>query len=152
MRYMSPTELASASTDGTLRLWDLSRPPPAQPQLYSPSVSSAAPGDAAGGTGLKGGAVRTFRGHVNEKNFVGMSATPEFLACGSETNEVHVYLKALSAPVAHRAFDVPPQAVGGPAPPDGQSFISSVSWQPGTRNLVSANSQGYIKVLRLGSA
>ena len=37
--------------------------------------------------------VRTFRGHANEKNFVGLTVNSEFLACGSETNEVFVYHK-----------------------------------------------------------
>ena len=31
---------------------------------------------------------RTYRGHLNEKNFVGLSADGEFIACGSEQNEV----------------------------------------------------------------
>lgn len=37
--------------------------------------------------------VRTFRGHTNEKNFVGLTVNSEYLACGSETNEVYVYHK-----------------------------------------------------------
>lgn len=35
--------------------------------------------------------IRTFRGHENRKNFVGLSASGDYLACGSETNEVVVY-------------------------------------------------------------
>ena len=31
---------------------------------------------------------RIYRGHQNEKNFVGMSVDGEFIACGSEQNEV----------------------------------------------------------------
>lgn len=37
--------------------------------------------------------VRTFRGHTNEKNFVGLTVNSEYVACGSETNEVFVYQK-----------------------------------------------------------
>jgi hypothetical protein len=38
----------------------------------------------------------------------------DFLACGSETNEVYVYYKALSKPVAHQALAA--RALGeGPA-------------------------------------
>ena len=60
MRWLSDGEVVSASTDSTLRLWD----------IHSARES------------------RIFRGHVNEKNFVGLAADSEFIACGSETNEV----------------------------------------------------------------
>ena len=60
MRWLSDGEVVSASTDSTLRLWD----------IHSARES------------------RVFRGHVNEKNFVGLAADSEFIACGSETNEV----------------------------------------------------------------
>ncbi len=37
--------------------------------------------------------VRTLQGHTNEKNFVGLTVNNEYIACGSETNEVFVYHK-----------------------------------------------------------
>ena len=58
--YMNDRELVSASTDSTLRLWN------------NEEKSS----------------VRKFSGHVNEKNFVGLSCEQDFVACGSETSEV----------------------------------------------------------------
>lgn len=39
-----------------------------------------------------------FKGHKNEKNFVGLSVNNEYLACGSETNEVYVYHKVCHYP------------------------------------------------------
>ena len=60
MRYLNSRELVSASTDSTLRLLDTARQR----------------------------AVRTYSGHMNEKNFVGLSSSGDFMACGSETNEV----------------------------------------------------------------
>lgn len=60
MRYLNGTELVSASTDSTLRLWD---------------TKACTAG-------------RVFSGHNNEKNFVGLSVDGDFMACGSETNEV----------------------------------------------------------------
>ena len=60
VRYLSAGELVSASTDSTLRMWDVQ----AHREL------------------------RTFSGHMNEKNFVGLSVDGDFTACGSETNEV----------------------------------------------------------------
>ena len=50
----------SASTDSTLRLWNIEQHT----------------------------MTRLFEGHLNEKNFVGLSADGEFIACGSELNEV----------------------------------------------------------------
>lgn len=60
VRYLNDEEVVSASTDSTLRLWNVNKPH----------------------------AVRVYEGHVNEKNFVGLCADGEFIACGSELNEV----------------------------------------------------------------
>ena len=73
MRWLNEEEVVSASTDSTLRLWN------------------ARTLDA----------TRTFAGHANEKNFVGLGTDSEFIACGSETNEVR-------ARVAQNAAWVPP--------------------------------------------
>ncbi|XWS15516.1 hypothetical protein CRYUN_Cryun34aG0007000 [Craigia yunnanensis] len=76
VKFLSNSELASASTDSTLRLWDVKENLP----------------------------LRTFRGHTNEKNFVGFTVNSEYIACGSETNEVFVYHKAISKPAAWHRF------------------------------------------------
>lgn len=60
VRYLNGNDLVSASTDSTLRLWDTQS-----------CVNT-----------------RVFNGHSNEKNFVGLSVLDDFVACGSETNEV----------------------------------------------------------------
>ena len=60
MRYMGGTQIVSASTDSTLRLWNT--------QSYEP--------------------VRVYTGHINEKNFVGLGIDEDFIACGSEMSEV----------------------------------------------------------------
>ena len=77
VRYASSTEVVSASTDGTLRVWEI------------------------GGDGI----VKTLSGHMNEKNFVGLSVTSQFVSCGSETNDVYVYYKHVSGPLAKYKFD-----------------------------------------------
>ncbi|GFZ03309.1 transducin/WD40 repeat-like superfamily protein [Actinidia rufa] len=76
VKFLSSNELASASTDSTLRLWDVKENVP----------------------------LRTFRGHTNEKNFVGLTVNSEYVACGSETNEVFVYHKGISKPAAWHRF------------------------------------------------
>ena len=74
VRYMGQGEVVSASTDSTLRLWDA--------RTLTPQ--------------------RTYDGHVNEKNFVGLSVEGSFIACGSETNEVsHAGMNAIMSG-AHR--------------------------------------------------
>lgn len=127
VRFMGASEVVTASTDSTLRLWDLST------QVCS----------------------RTYQGHTNEKNFVGLSADGEFIACGSENNEMYVYYKSLSKPIAQRDFAEPPmsatgaqqQAAAGAA--DAGHFISAVCWKPHTNTLLAANSSGIVSICSL---
>nr|DAD20367.1 TPA_asm: hypothetical protein HUJ06_021830 [Nelumbo nucifera] len=121
VKFLSNNELASASTDSTLRLWDVKE------NLL----------------------VRTFRGHTNEKNFVGLTVNSEYIACGSETNEVFVYHKAISKPAAWHRFgssDLDDTDDDG-----GSYFISAVCWKSDSATMLTANSQGTIKVLVLAA-
>ena len=82
--FTSPTELVSASTDCTLKLWGINE------SIVSQNSQC----------------VRTYQGHMNEKNFVGLgtNCTGDFIACGSETNEVFVYHSKLSGPIIRHKF------------------------------------------------
>ncbi|KAL4585386.1 hypothetical protein LXL04_010005 [Taraxacum kok-saghyz] len=117
VKFLSNYELASASTDSTLRLWDVKQNLP----------------------------LRTFRGHVNEKNFVGLTVNSEYIACGSETNEVFVYHKAISRPAASHGFSS--DATEGEEA--GSYFTSAVCWKNDSPTMITANSRGTIKVLVL---
>lgn len=76
VRFLSATELVSASTDSTLKLWNTT--------LNECKC--------------------TFTGHQNEKNFVGLTINDDYIACGSENNAVYVYYKAFTKPVVVHKF------------------------------------------------
>ncbi|XP_010522372.1 PREDICTED: E3 ubiquitin-protein ligase COP1 [Tarenaya hassleriana] len=121
VKFLSNNELASASTDSTLRLWDVKDNLP----------------------------VRTFRGHTNEKNFVGLTVNSEYLACGSETNEVYVYHKEITNPVTWHRFGA--TEMDEAEEEAGSYFISAVCWKSDSPTMLTANSQGTIKVLVLAA-
>ncbi|XP_004293335.1 PREDICTED: E3 ubiquitin-protein ligase COP1-like isoform X1 [Fragaria vesca subsp. vesca] len=121
VKFLSNTELASASTDSTLRLWDVKKNLP----------------------------LCTYRGHMNEKNFVGLAVSNDYIACGSETNEVFVYHKGIPKPMAWHKFvssDLNYEDDGA-----GSYFISAVCWKRDSPMILSANSQGTVKVLVLAA-
>ncbi|ONK80208.1 uncharacterized protein A4U43_C01F15080 [Asparagus officinalis] len=115
---------ASASTDNSLKLWDLSGS--ASRVLDNP--------------------LQTFTGHTNIKNFVGLSISDGYIATGSETNEVFVYHKAFPMPVLSYKFNST-DPISGREADDASQFISSVCWRGQSSALVAANSSGNIKIL-----
>ncbi|GJJ72634.1 E3 ubiquitin-protein ligase RFWD2 [Entomortierella parvispora] len=124
VKFLGREELVSASTDSTLKLWNTSR------------MNCA----------------RTYTGHVNEKNFVGLSASGDWISCGSENNAVYTYYKELRDPVVTVKFGNSNPVTGEEnADEDPTQFVSSVCWKKNTSNniLLAANSSGVIKVLEL---
>jgi E3 ubiquitin-protein ligase RFWD2 len=121
--FLPGGELVSASTDSSLRVWDVAR---------------------------RAG-VRTLVGHANDKNFVGLSVRDDFVACGSEDNTAFVYHRAATRPVARHSFASPPPAsesdAGEPRP--AQPFVSAVCWKRDAPVLLAANSDGVLRVLAL---
>ena len=122
VKFMGQDEMVSACVDSTIKLWDLKE--------------------------MK--LTRTYRGHLNDKNFVGLSVTDEFIACGSEQNSIYAYYKTVPEPVAKYRFPGADLVTGVETNEDDESFVSSVCWCPkNPRILVGANSVGIIKVLQL---
>jgi E3 ubiquitin-protein ligase RFWD2 len=118
VRFLNNSELISASTDSTLKLWS--------------TISNECK--------------RTFTGHTNEKNFVGLSTSSDYIACGSENNAVYTYYKALSKPIVSYCFKA---ATGTEGNEDSSNFVSSVCWRKDSGVLLAANSLGIINVMKL---
>ncbi|KAG9292436.1 hypothetical protein G9A89_015306 [Geosiphon pyriformis] len=122
VKFIGPNEFVSASTDSTLKLWDT-------------NTQSC---------------VRTYTGHINEKNFVGLTTTSDWIACGSEDNSVFAYYKNLCQPVVKFNFGSINNVTGEEVPESDPSlFVSSVCWKKNSNTVLAANSQGTIKILAL---
>ncbi|XP_073007030.1 protein SPA1-RELATED 3 isoform X1 [Typha latifolia] len=126
IKYLDSSTIVSASTDNSLKQWDLS------------SCQ----------TSVIDNPVQTFTGHTNIKNFVGLSISDGYIATGSETNEVFIYHKAFPMPVLSYKFDVT-DPMSGQEVDDPLQFVSSVCWRGQSSTLLAANSSGSIKLLEM---
>ncbi|XP_002533551.2 protein SPA1-RELATED 3 isoform X2 [Ricinus communis] len=126
VRFIDSTNLVSASTDNTLKLWDLS-------MCASRIIDTP---------------LQSFTGHMNVKNFVGLSVSDGYIATGSETNEVFIYHKAFPMPALSFKFNNT-DPLSGHEMDDPAQFISSVCWRSQSSTLVAANSTGNIKILEM---
>lgn len=143
VKFLNGQEIVSASTDSQLKLWNVHEPPCA---------------------------FRSFHGHINEKNFVGLATDGDYIACGSEDNAVYVYYKGLSKPLFNFRMDGGGASVGSSSlagsvarshvagfSSDSErfsdmnlnEFVSAVCWRDQSNSIVVANSRGLIKILEL---
>ncbi|XP_038651120.1 E3 ubiquitin-protein ligase COP1 isoform X1 [Scyliorhinus canicula] len=125
-KFVCGEEIVSASTDSQLKLWSVNRPH----------------------------CLRSFKGHINEKNFVGLASNGDYIACGSENNSLYLYYKGLSKTLLTFKFDTVKSVLDKDKKEDDTNeFVSAVCWRAlpdGESNvLIAANSQGTIKVLEL---
>ncbi|XP_021287476.1 protein SPA1-RELATED 3 isoform X1 [Herrania umbratica] len=126
VKFVDSSTLVSASTDNTLKLWDLS-------MCTSRVIDTP---------------LQSFTGHMNVKNFVGLSVSDGYIATGSETNEVFIYHKAFPMPALTYKFNNM-DPLSGHEMDDAAQFISSVCWRGQSSTLVAANSTGNIKILEM---
>ncbi|KAL5012534.1 hypothetical protein ScPMuIL_011085 [Solemya velum] len=121
-KFLNSKEIVSASTDSQLKLW-------------SSNQSNC---------------LRTFKGHSNEKNFVGLATDGNYIACGSENNSLYIYYKGLSKQLMSFKFDTVRSVLDKDKKDEEvNEFVSAVAWRPGSNVVVAANSQGTVKVLEL---
>ncbi|XP_018823028.2 protein SPA1-RELATED 3-like isoform X3 [Juglans regia] len=126
VKFVDAMNIVSASTDNTLKLWDLS-------MCASRVIDTP---------------LQSLTGHMNVKNFVGLSVSDGYIATGSETNEVFIYHKAFPMPALSFKFDNT-DPLSGHEVGDAAQFISSVCWRGQSSTLVAANSAGNIKILEM---
>ncbi|KAL3615697.1 ornithine decarboxylase antizyme with +1 programmed ribosomal shift Spa1 [Castilleja foliolosa] len=129
VRFLDFETVVSASTDCSLKLWDLNKT-----NLVGPSTNACR---------------LTFTGHMNQKNFVGMAVSDGYIATGSETNEVYAYYKSLPIPIATHKLERFDPLNGDEATDCAKHFVSSVCWRTKSQMLVAANSVGNINMLRM---
>jgi E3 ubiquitin-protein ligase RFWD2 len=122
VKFLSNEDIVSASTDSQLKMWSINKPH----------------------------CLRSFTGHVNEKNFVGLATDGDYVACGSENNALFVYYKGLSKQLFSFRFDANHGILDKDRKEeDAGEFVSAVCWKRMSNVVVAANSQGIIKILEL---
>ncbi|XP_026472694.1 E3 ubiquitin-protein ligase COP1-like isoform X1 [Ctenocephalides felis] len=122
VKFINSEEIVSASTDSQLKMWNVNTP-------YC---------------------LRTFVGHINEKNFVGLATDGDYVACGSENNSLYVYFKGLTKQLFSFKFDAARSVLDCERKEEEPNeFVSAVCWRQSSNVVVAANSQGIIKILEL---
>ncbi|KAE9614086.1 putative transcription factor WD40-like family [Lupinus albus] len=129
VKFLDSQTIVSASTDNSLKIWDLNKTSPVGPSTSACSL--------------------TLSGHTNEKNFVGLSVADGYIACGSETNEVYAYYKSLPIPVTSCKFGSTDPISGKESDDDNGQFVSSVCWRGKSNMVIAANSSGCMKVFQM---
>lgn len=122
VKFLNREDIVSASTDSQLKMWN---------------VNSSH-------------CLRSFVGHTNEKNFVGLATDGDYIACGSENNALYIYYKGLTKQLFSFKFDAVRSVLeNGRKEDDVNEFVSAVCWRQLSNVVVAANSQGIIKILEL---
>ena len=121
-QFLNDRELVSLSTDNEIKLWDINT----------------------------GRCLKTYRGHKNDKQFVGLTVKGNHIVCGSENNSLYCYYKDVSKYIMMYRFNMSqsllPDTMEPSDNPDAR-FVSAVCWKRRSNILLAANSHGYIKVL-----
>lgn len=108
VKFADNNEFVSASTDSTLKSWKLN----------------------------EGQCIKTYTGHLNEKNFVGLESHNGYIVTGSENNTVCMYYSELSKPLLNYRFD------------DG-GFLDKVKREETMNDFVSALCWSNVRLLNL---
>lgn len=124
VKFLNNEDIVSASTDSQLKMWNINTPT----------------------------CLRSFIGHVNEKNFVGLATDGDYVACGSENNSLYIYYKGLTKKLFSYKFETMKGVLEqerSSRDEDLNEFVSAVCWKQNSNIVVAANSQGTINILEL---
>ncbi|XP_050316213.1 E3 ubiquitin-protein ligase COP1-like [Anthonomus grandis grandis] len=122
VKFLSGEDIVSASTDSQLKLWSIKTPH----------------------------CLRSFVGHTNEKNFVGLATDGDYIACGSENNSLYVYYKGLSKKLFQYKFETVEGVLEVERrDDDSNEFVSAVCWKQQSNVVLAANSRGVINIMEL---
>lgn len=111
VKWLDAQQLVTASTDNTLRRWNV-------PELLSAASSSSSASREIGAAAAAAACRMTYRGHTNNRNFIGLAVLPGspnapaaagggsggYIVCGSETNEAYVYHSSVPLPITSHSF------------------------------------------------
>ncbi|XP_008234259.1 PREDICTED: WD repeat-containing protein RUP2 [Prunus mume] len=122
VRFIDGCSVVTAGTDGCLKLWDTE----------------------------DSREIRTYKGHTNNRSFVGLSVwrNGELIGCGSEDNRVYVYDKRWGEPIWLHGFGAVGEGSSGGCDEE-LGFVSSVCWrQVGEEQctLIAGGSDGDLQV------
>uniref|UniRef100_A0A8C7I9S0 COP1 E3 ubiquitin ligase n=1 Tax=Oncorhynchus kisutch TaxID=8019 RepID=A0A8C7I9S0_ONCKI len=124
-KFVNGEEIVSASTDSQLKLWNVNKPH----------------------------CLRSFKGHINEKNFVGLASNGDYVACGSENNSLYLYYKGLSKTLLTFKFDTVKSVLDKDKKEDDTNeFVSAVCWRAmpdgvSARTVCQSDQWGFISCL-----
>jgi E3 ubiquitin-protein ligase RFWD2 len=171
VKFFDRNTVVTAATDARLGLWRVDVPddvpcdattetlggrPLKLPRIQNHASAAAVDGFSSSRNQRSSSGVmrpaKTYQGHVNSKNFVGLSVRPEerLLACGSETSAVFAYCTSWAQPLAQHPF----MKLDAPVRSDSSPFCSAVAWQPASSHpgpplLAAATSDGAVRLLAL---
>lgn len=100
--------------------------------------------------GLTPAPIAEFKGHLNERNFVGLAVNQDgYVFSGSETNEVAMYHNSAPALLNSKALATADDTIGGDGPAPERPIVSCVTATRGGDVLVAAGTTGWVHVLQL---
>jgi E3 ubiquitin-protein ligase RFWD2 len=158
VKYINSSELCSASTDSSVCIWDVKKSNSHVIDANNENNKNGSSNNNNNNNNNSTRLIRTLTGHMNRKNFVGLATSSDgkSVACGSETNEVFIYNKNFSSPLATVSFDGPGMknnnynnSNNNSRDPILNHFVSAVCWSDES-TLISANSRGRIKIINIG--